>query len=267
MRADLAKNIYTLPGPFLCEPEKSPIWKRFRVTRGVWVLCFSCEWAQLWSKSSCKSSAPRSRSRPSQPRPPGRWKKINRSHTHTPTENNTPDTHTRQEQRPKPPNEHLSQTLNNARRWRDDGACHLPCPGWRCEWAQLWIERRCESSAQQKSLIAASPTCEVEVWMSTAVNRTQLWILSAAEVAHRSPTCKKGNRSHTHKTQQEQHQTHDTTRRTPQTITRRRTPSPTCEPNGGVRILRGEYEYGYSWGRPKWNIISYYRGYSMIFHL
>ena len=31
--------------------------------------------------------------------------------------------------------------------------------------------------------------------------------------------------------------------------------------------LRGEHEYGYSWGRPKWNVISYFRGYSMIFHL
>ena len=38
-------------------------------------------------------------------------KKINRSHTHTPTENNTPDTHTRQEQHLKPPNEHPPQTL------------------------------------------------------------------------------------------------------------------------------------------------------------
>jgi len=34
-----------------------------------------------------------------------------------------------------------------------------------------------------------------------------------------------------------------------------------------VVFLRGEYEYAYSWGRPKWNIISYFRGYSMIFHL
>ena len=35
-------------------------------------------------------------------------------------------THTRQEQHPKPPNEHPPQTLNNARRGRDDGACNLP---------------------------------------------------------------------------------------------------------------------------------------------
>jgi len=28
-------------------------------------------------------------------------------------------------------------------------------------------------------------------------------------------------------------------------------------------ILRGEYDYAYSWGRPKWNIISYFRGYSI----
>jgi len=49
-------------------------------------------------------------------------KKINRSHTHayTPTENNTPDTHTRQEQHPKPQNEHPPQTLNNAVRWRQN---------------------------------------------------------------------------------------------------------------------------------------------------
>jgi len=64
---------------------------------------------------------------------PDLCKKINRSRTHTPTKNNTPDidthTRTRQEQHPKPPTEHLPQTLNNARRWRGDGACHLPRPG------------------------------------------------------------------------------------------------------------------------------------------
>ena len=65
-----------------------------------------------------------------------RCEQINRSHTqthtYTPTENNTPrhrNTRTRQEQHPKPPNEHLPQTLNSARRWRDNGACHLPRPG------------------------------------------------------------------------------------------------------------------------------------------
>jgi len=53
--------------------------------------------------------------------------KKNRPHTHTqtPIENNTPDTdtdtHTRQKQHPKRPNKHPPQTLNNARRWRDDG--------------------------------------------------------------------------------------------------------------------------------------------------
>jgi len=36
----------------------------------------------------------------------------------TPTENNTPDTRTRQAQDPKPQNEHFPQTLHNARRWR-----------------------------------------------------------------------------------------------------------------------------------------------------
>ena len=41
---------------------------------------------------------------------------------------NTPDTgaHTRTT---RPPNEHLPQALNNAQRWREDGACHLPRPG------------------------------------------------------------------------------------------------------------------------------------------
>ena len=53
-------------------------------------------------------------------------KKINRSHTHTHRQRTTPPTpthtRTRQEQHPKPPNEHLPQTLNNARRWRDEFA-------------------------------------------------------------------------------------------------------------------------------------------------
>jgi len=67
------------------------------------------------------------------------YKKINRSHTHTHThthtqrENNTPTpTHTyttRTTPQRVNPNEHLAQTLNSARRWRDDGACHLPRPG------------------------------------------------------------------------------------------------------------------------------------------
>jgi len=56
-------------------------------------------------------------------------KQINRSHTHSHTDREQyPDTHTRQEQHPKPSNQHPPQTLNNARRWRDDGACHLPRP-------------------------------------------------------------------------------------------------------------------------------------------
>ena len=47
------------------------------------------------------------------------------THTHAPTENNTPDadTRSRQEQHSIPPNKHLPHTLDNARRWRDDGAC------------------------------------------------------------------------------------------------------------------------------------------------
>jgi len=54
-------------------------------------------------------------------------------HTHTDREQHPRHRHTRtrQGQHPNPPNEHLPQTLNNARRWRDDGACHLPRPG---EW-------------------------------------------------------------------------------------------------------------------------------------
>ena len=46
---------------------------------------------------------------------------------HTDREQHPTPTHTRtRQQHPKPSNEHLPQTLNNARRWRDDGACHLP---------------------------------------------------------------------------------------------------------------------------------------------
>ena len=51
--------------------------------------------------------------------------KISASHTHTHThrQRTTPPTpshtHTRQEQHPKPPNEHLPQTLNNARKKGD----------------------------------------------------------------------------------------------------------------------------------------------------
>jgi len=56
--------------------------------------------------------------------------KQSTGHTHTghTDRENTPDTgpHTRTT---RPPNEHLAQALNNAQRWRDDGACHLPRPG------------------------------------------------------------------------------------------------------------------------------------------
>ena len=51
------------------------------------------------------------------------------THTHTHRQRTTPPTHTRQEQHPKPPHEHSPQTLNNARKWRDDGAYHFPRPG------------------------------------------------------------------------------------------------------------------------------------------
>ena len=60
-------------------------------------------------------------------------KKINRSHTHTHTDREQHPRHrhtrTRQEQHPTSPNEDHIQALNDARRWRDDGACHLPRPG------------------------------------------------------------------------------------------------------------------------------------------
>ena len=50
--------------------------------------------------------------------------KISTGHTHAHTDREQHPRHrhtrTRQEQHPKPPNEHLPQTLNNARRWRDD---------------------------------------------------------------------------------------------------------------------------------------------------
>ena len=48
---------------------------------------------------------------------PDREQHPRHQHAHTHDKNNTP-----------PPHEHLPQTLNHARRWRDDGACHLPRP-------------------------------------------------------------------------------------------------------------------------------------------
>jgi len=71
--------------------------------------------------------------RTEQRRPPGSRRCVKDqqvTHTHRKTTPPTPThTRTRQEQHLKPPNEHLPQTLNNARRRRDDGACHLPRPG------------------------------------------------------------------------------------------------------------------------------------------
>jgi len=51
------------------------------------------------------------------------------THTHTDREQQPRYTHTHDKNKPTPPNEHPPQTLNNARRWRDDGTCHLPRPG------------------------------------------------------------------------------------------------------------------------------------------
>jgi len=55
--------------------------------------------------------------------PGGGCKKINRSHTHTHRQRTTPPTttHTHAHDENNIPNEHLPQTLNNARRCRDDG--------------------------------------------------------------------------------------------------------------------------------------------------
>jgi len=51
--------------------------------------------------------------------------------THRHRQKTKPPTHTQDKKKTKPPNEHPPQTLNNARRWRDDGACHIPRPdGW-----------------------------------------------------------------------------------------------------------------------------------------
>jgi len=54
----------------------------------------------------------------------GMYVKQSRGHTHTghTDRENTPDTgtHTRTT---RPPNKNLPQALNNAQRWRDDGAC------------------------------------------------------------------------------------------------------------------------------------------------
>jgi len=55
------------------------------------------------------------------------------AHTHTPIENNTPDNDTHAHDKNNTPNPKRTPPTkrNNARRWRDDGACHRPRPGGR----------------------------------------------------------------------------------------------------------------------------------------
>jgi len=96
-------------------------------------------------------------------------KKINRSHTHTHRQRTTPPTpthtHTRQEEHPNPPNKHLPQTLNNARRWRDDDACHLPRMyaehegGWDEPWPLQDIRSLRGFCARINQPCVAPPTC------------------------------------------------------------------------------------------------------------
>jgi len=71
--------------------------------------------------------------------PPWNCEQINRSHTRTHRQRTTPPTptHTHAHDENNTPNEHLPQALNNARRCRDDGACHLPRPG---EWPRRSLE-------------------------------------------------------------------------------------------------------------------------------
>jgi len=58
-------------------------------------------------------------------------KRINRSHTHTHRQRTPPTpTHTHDKNNtPNPKTSTSHKTLHNARRWCDDGACHLPQPG------------------------------------------------------------------------------------------------------------------------------------------
>ena len=58
-------------------------------------------------------------------------KQINSSHTHTHRDRTTPPTptHTHDKNNTPNPPKNTPHTLNNARRWRDDGACHMK----RCE--------------------------------------------------------------------------------------------------------------------------------------
>jgi len=60
----------------------------------------------------------------------GMCKPINRSHAHrTHRQRKHPrHRHTHAHNKEKKHNEHLPQALNNARRWRDDGTCHLSRP-------------------------------------------------------------------------------------------------------------------------------------------
>jgi len=76
------------------------------------------------------------------PSPPLVCKTINRSHAHRTHRQRKHSRHRHTHAHDKTRNEHLPQALNNAQRWRDDGACHLPRPGG---WPPLVCERAQES--------------------------------------------------------------------------------------------------------------------------
>jgi len=78
-----------------------------------------------WQKGQQRAREPRSGNRAQRP-----CKKRNRSHTQPHNKNNTTHHMTRQEQHHKRPHEEPpTPALNNDRRWRGDGAYHLPHPG------------------------------------------------------------------------------------------------------------------------------------------
>jgi len=68
--------------------------------------------------------------------------------------------HTPAHDKEKSPNEHLPQALNNARRWRDDGACHLPRPGG------------CEERFGRARCLTLRYSLLLSVWVDPSVEQT-----------------------------------------------------------------------------------------------
>jgi len=113
--------------------------------------------------------------------------KINRSYAHTHTHTGREQhprhrhTHTRHEQHPKPPNKHPPQTLNNARRWRDDGACRRHGYYWKGGILKFPFRVSVQAGAHPNH-----------------INKQGETALHYAAKNNQYPFCQKINRSHAH---------------------------------------------------------------------